>query len=87
MLDSLGGASGGLTRYMDDGLLCYEYNVMIVERYTVKSKDRIAAGKYTIVFEIDTLDPRLRRPCTCVFGNGTPTVELRNATSHIDRGN
>ncbi len=34
VLYALGGASGGLTLYMDKGALVYEYNMMIIERYT-----------------------------------------------------
>ena len=33
MLYALGGASGGLTLYMDKGILVYEYNMMIIEDY------------------------------------------------------
>ncbi len=56
VLYALGGASGGLTCYMDDGFLCYEYNLLIIERYTVKSKEPIASGKHTIV--VDTSLPK-----------------------------
>ena len=38
MLYALGGASGGLTLYMDKGQLVYEYNMMIIERYIARSK-------------------------------------------------
>jgi arylsulfatase len=56
VLYALGGASGGLTCYMDDGFLCYEYNLMVIERYNVKTKQRIAAGRHTIV--VDTTLPK-----------------------------
>ena len=52
VLYALGGASGGLTLYMDDGQLAYEYNMMIIERYIVRSKEKLAAGKHKI--EVDT---------------------------------
>jgi arylsulfatase A-like enzyme len=52
VLYALGGASGGLTLYMDKGELVYEYNMMVIERYTARSKDKIAAGKHRI--EADT---------------------------------
>jgi arylsulfatase len=48
----LGGASGGLTLYMEKGQLVYEYNMMIIERYTAKSQGKIAPGKHKI--EVDT---------------------------------
>ena len=52
VLYALGGASGGLTLYMDKGQLVYEYNMMIIERYTARSKDKLAPGKHRI--EVDT---------------------------------
>jgi arylsulfatase len=52
VLYALGGASGGLTVYLDGGHLVYEYNMMIIERYVARSKQVIAMGKHRI--EIDT---------------------------------
>jgi len=52
VLYALGGASGGLTLYMDKGELVYEYNMMIIERYTARSGDKIAPGRRRI--EVDT---------------------------------
>ena len=52
VLYALGGASGGLTVFMDRGHLCFEYNMMIIERYVAKSDGKIAAGKHKI--EVDT---------------------------------
>ena len=52
VLYALGGASGGLTLYMDKGRLVYEYNMMIIERYGVGSAQKLAAGKHRI--EVDT---------------------------------
>jgi arylsulfatase A-like enzyme len=48
VLYALGGASGGLTLYMDKGALVYEYNMMIIERYTARSKTTLAPGKHRI---------------------------------------
>ena len=56
-LYALGGASGGLTCYMDDGYLVFEYNLMIIERYIAKSKKRIGAGKHTIIIETTLTKP------------------------------
>ncbi len=53
VLYALGGASGGLTLYMDDGQLVYEYNMMIIERYIGRSKEKLAPGKHMI--EVDTI--------------------------------
>lgn len=52
VLYALGGFSGGLTLYMDKGDLVYEYNMMEIERYSVRSSEKIAAGKRRI--EVDT---------------------------------
>jgi len=52
VLYALGGASGGLTLYLDKGELVYEYNMMIIERYTARSSEKIARGKRRI--EVDT---------------------------------
>ena len=48
VLYALGGASGGLALYMDKGDLVYEYNMMIIERYTTRSKTKLGAGKHKI---------------------------------------
>lgn len=58
VLYALGGASGGLTCYMDQGHLCFEYNMMIIERYVAKSPDKIAPGKHLIVVETAFKSPR-----------------------------
>ena len=66
VLYALGGASGGLTLYMDDGQLVYEYNMMIIERYIGRSKEKLAAGKHKI--EVDTTGWRLHRQRNTGFG-------------------
>jgi len=48
VLYALGGLGGGLTLYMDEGYLVYEYNMMIIEQYSARSKAPLAAGKHTI---------------------------------------
>jgi arylsulfatase len=48
VLYALGGASGGLTLYMDKGVLVYEYNMMIIERFTARSATVLPAGKHHI---------------------------------------
>jgi arylsulfatase len=52
VLYALGGASGGLTVFLDQGHLVYEYNMMIIERYTARSAGTLAAGRHRI--EVDT---------------------------------
>lgn len=48
VLYALGGAGGGLTAYVDKGQLVYEYNMMIIERYTARSNSKLDAGKHRI---------------------------------------
>jgi arylsulfatase len=67
VLYALGGASGGLTCYMDKGYLCFEYNMMIIERYLAKSNEKIAAGKHTIVVETALKAPKPGAPADIVL--------------------
>lgn len=48
VLFALGGFSGGLTLYMKDGYLNYEYNLFEIERTKIKSSNKIPEGKVEI---------------------------------------
>ena len=48
VLYALGGGSGGLTCFMENGKLVYEYNMMIIERYTVETSSKLAPGKHQV---------------------------------------
>lgn len=48
VLYALGGASGGMTVYMDKGQLVYEYNMLIIERTRLTSEGTIPAGRHRI---------------------------------------
>lgn len=48
VLYALGGFSGGLTLYMKDGYLNYEYNLFEIQRTKMKSKSKIPAGEVEI---------------------------------------
>lgn len=52
VLYALGGFAGGLTLFMDKSVLVYEYNMMMIERYSVRSSEKIGAGQHRI--EVDT---------------------------------
>jgi arylsulfatase A-like enzyme len=58
VLYKLGANSGGLTLYVEDGILCYEYNLFIVQRTKVRSTKKLPAGKVKI--EVDTAYAELR---------------------------
>jgi len=51
VLYALGGVAGGLTCYIDDGFLCYEYNLFILQRTKIRSGQRLPAGPTTIQVE------------------------------------
>ncbi|QDU98817.1 Arylsulfatase [Lignipirellula cremea] len=67
VLYALGGAGGGLTCYMDDGYLVFEYNLMIVQRFIAKSKEKLTAGKHTIVVDTSLKSPRPGSPADIVL--------------------
>ncbi|MBS0206146.1 MAG: arylsulfatase [Planctomycetes bacterium] len=47
-LYKLGAFSGGLTCYVKDGVLTYEYNLFEIQRTRIKAKEKLAAGKSKI---------------------------------------
>ena len=51
VLYALGSAGGGLTCYMDEGFLCYEYNLFLLQRTKLRSAQTVAAGRTTIAIE------------------------------------
>jgi arylsulfatase len=69
---ALGGASGGLTLYMDKGELVYEYNMMVIERYTIRSKEKLAKGKHRI--EVDTTIAKPGGPAEVILKVGAKEV-------------
>lgn len=58
VLYALGGAGGGLTCYVDDGYLCYEYNLFILMRTKIRSEQRLSAGNHRIEVETVYAEPR-----------------------------
>ena len=48
VLYALGGFSGGLTLFMDEGELVYEYNMLEIERYSVRSSEKIASRAFSL---------------------------------------
>ncbi len=51
VLYALGGFAGGVTCYLDDGYLCYEYNCFIISRTKIRSTTKLQPGPTTIVVE------------------------------------
>ena len=60
VLYKLGANSGGLTCFVDDGNLCYEYNLFIIQRTKIRSTERLPVGKVRI--EIETAYAGMMRP-------------------------
>ena len=67
VLYSLGGAAGGLTLFMDKGQLVYEYNMMIIERYQVRSQGKVAPGRHRIEVVTALTEPRPLSPAEVVL--------------------
>ena len=51
VLYALGGAGGGLTCYVEDGVLCYEYNCFIVMRTKIRADRHLPVGPAKIQIE------------------------------------
>ncbi|MGA7411655.1 MAG: arylsulfatase [Bryobacteraceae bacterium] len=51
VLYALGGFSGGLATYMQEGTLCYEYNLFEIERTKVCSAEKLPPGRARISVE------------------------------------
>ena len=55
---SWGACAGGLTCFVEDGILCYEYNLFIVQRTKIRAREKLPTGKVTI--DIETAYAELR---------------------------
>ena len=67
VLYALGGVAGGVTCYLDDGYLCYEYNCFIISRTKIRSAAKLQAGPTTIVVETSYAEPRPAGPLDIVM--------------------
>ena len=77
VLYAVGGSSGGLSVYMQDGKLIYEYNMMIIENYQTRTA-RIPAGRHEV--EIVTSIPKPGGPAEVVIRvDGAESTDLRVA--------
>ena len=74
VLYAVGGSGGGLTFYIENGHLVYEYNMMIIEQYTGRSAQLLPAGKHTIEVVTEIEGPG--KP-------GTVTVRINGADSFV----
>ncbi|UYO97646.1 hypothetical protein OED01_02625 [Microbacterium sp. M28] len=58
VLYKLGGAGGGLTCFLVDGVLTYEYNLFLVQRTTIVSSEPLPTATTTIEVETTYVEPR-----------------------------
>lgn len=58
VLYALGGFSGGLTLFLDGGVLVYEYNMLIIDRYQARSVVPVAAGSMSSPWTPGSPHPR-----------------------------
>ncbi len=57
VLYKLGGFAGGLTCFVEEGLLYYEYNLFEIQRTKIRSEETLPTGKVTIDIETSLVDP------------------------------
>lgn len=74
VLYALGGAAGGLTCYLDDGHLVFEYNLFILSRTVIRSADSIPSGRTTIVVRTTYAEPRPHGPLDIEVAVGADVV-------------
>jgi arylsulfatase len=58
VLYKLGANSGGLTCFVEDGILCYEYNLFIIQRTKIRATRKLPVGKVKIEVETGYAVPR-----------------------------
>ena len=58
VLYKLGANSGGLTCFVEDGVLAYEYNLFIIQRTKIRAREKLPTGKVKIEIETRYVTPR-----------------------------
>ena len=74
VLYALGGAGGGLTLYVEDGHLCYEYNLFIIERTKLRSDAKLPTGRVTLDIETTFIEARPGGPISVTATIGDDTI-------------
>ena len=62
VLYALGSFSGGLSCYVKDATLCYEYNLFEIWRTQIKAKDKLPTGKVKVEVESKLVAPKPGAP-------------------------
>ena len=78
VLYKLGSCAGGLTCFVEDGILCYEYNLFIIQRTKIRAKEKLPVGKVTIEVETAYAELKPAGPLDVTLKvNGTLVAEGR----------
>ena len=67
VLYKLGANSAGLTLFVEDGILCYEYNCFIIQRTQIRATDKLPVGEVKIEVETTPLEARATGPLKVVL--------------------
>jgi arylsulfatase len=81
VLYKLGANSGGLTCFVEDGMLCYEYNLFIIQRTKIRASEKLPTGRVKIEIETNYVVPRPGGPLKVtmkvdgkIFAEGTVPI-------------
>ncbi|WP_066900324.1 arylsulfatase [Mycolicibacterium houstonense] len=74
VLYALGAGAGGLTVYLDEGQLCYEYNLFILSRTKIRSESKIPPGRATLTVTTQYADPRPAGPLDITVARNGETI-------------
>ena len=74
VLYALGSGAGGLTVYLDEGYLCYEYNLFILSRIKIRTAAKIPPGRATLTVATRYADPRPAGPLDITVSLGGETI-------------
>lgn len=78
VLYALGGSGGGLTCFLENGKLNYEYNMMLVENYAGEVKQKLSPGKHVITISTELKHPGAPGKVTLnIDGKDVSTVLLK----------
>lgn len=96
VLYKLGANSGGLTAFMDEGILTYEYNLFLIERTKLRSSQPLPAGRHKLEIVTQHTDDNPRGPLSikCILNGNTlfegtvprPAALLFTANDCLDVG-
>jgi arylsulfatase len=76
VLYKLGAHSGGLTLFVEDGVLCYEYNLFILMRTKIRATDKLPIGKVKIEVETTYIERKAAGPLKVILKvNGAQFAE------------